>query len=58
MTFLKKIIKSNQGIELYKFNGENFVSLPQNYHEENAVKVCFLDLETTGTNKELSLIHI
>ena len=52
MTFLKKIIKSNQSIELYKFNGENFVSLPQNYHEETAANACYLDLETTGTNKE------
>ena len=56
MTFLKKTIKSNQSIELYKFNGENFVKLPQNFHDENTIKVCFLDLETTGTNKESSKI--
>ena len=56
MTFLKKTIKSNQSIELYKFNGENFVNLPQNFHDENTIKVCFLDLETTGTNKESSKI--
>ena len=56
MTFLKKTIKGNQSIELYKFNGENFVNLPQNFHDENTIKVCFLDLETTGTNKESSKI--
>ena len=56
MTFLKKTIKSNQSIELYKFNGENFVNLPQNFHDETTIKVCFLDLETTGTNKESSKI--
>lgn len=56
MTFLKKTIKSNQSIELYKFNGENFVNLPQNFHDKNTIKVCFLDLETTGTNKESSKI--
>ena len=56
MTFLKKTIKSNQNIELYKFNGENFITLPQNFHDENTIKVCFLDLETTGTNKESSKI--
>ena len=56
MTFLKKTIKSNQSIELYKFNGENFIKLPQEFHDENTIKVCFLDLETTGTNKESSKI--
>ena len=38
MTFLKKTIKSNQSIELYKFNGENFVKLPQNFHDENTIQ--------------------
>ncbi len=38
MTFLKKTIKSNQSIELYKFNGENFITLPQNFHDENTIK--------------------
>ena len=52
MTFLKKTISDNQKIELYKFNGESFVNLPENYHNEDAVKVCFLDLETTGLNKQ------
>ena len=52
MTFLDKIITDNQKIELYKFNGESFVELPNDYHNDNAIKVCFLDLETTGLNKE------
>ena len=38
MTFLKKTIKSNQSIELYKFNGENFINLPQNFHDKNTIK--------------------
>ena len=52
MTFLKKTIIDNQKIELYKFNGESFINLPENYQNEDIIKVCFLDLETTGTNKE------
>jgi DNA polymerase-3 subunit epsilon len=52
MTFLKKTISDNQKIELYKFNGESFINLPENYQNEDIIKVCFLDLETTGTNKE------
>ena len=52
MTFLKKTIIDNQKIELYKFNGESFVNLPENYQNEDIIKVCFLDLETTGTNKD------
>ena len=56
MTFLKKAINSNQNIELYKFNGENFRNLPKDFDCENTIKICFLDLETTGTNKETSKI--
>tara|TARA_B100000902_G_scaffold94207_1_gene97169 strand:- start:1869 stop:2732 length:864 start_codon:yes stop_codon:yes gene_type:complete len=52
MTFLNKIITDNQKIELYKFSGESFVDLPNDYHNDHAVKVCFLDLETTGLNKD------
>mgnify|MGYP001986467989 CR=1 FL=1 len=52
MTFLKKTISDNQKIELYKFNGDSFIILPENYQNENAIKVCFLDLETTGLNKQ------
>ena len=52
MSFLKKTINQNNKIELYKFVGENFVNLSKDYQNECAFKVCFLDLETTGTNKE------
>ena len=52
MTFLKKTISDNQKIELYKFNGDDFIDLDDGYHNDDAVKVCFLDLETTGLNKE------
>ncbi len=56
MTFLNKIISNNQKIELYKFKGESFTDLPNDYHNDNAVKVCFLDLETTGLNKDICKI--
>ena len=52
MSFLKKTINQNNKIELYKFVGENFVNLSKDYQNECAFKVCFLDLETTGSNKE------
>ena len=52
MGFLNKIIDGNKKIELYKFAGEGFIRLPDDYHNDNAVKVCFLDLETTGLNKD------
>ena len=56
MSFLKKTINQNNKIELYKFVGESFVSLSKEYQNESALKVCFLDLETTGSNKETSKI--
>ncbi len=52
MSFLKKTINQNNKIELYKFAGEDFVNLSTEYQNESALKVCFLDLETTGSNKE------
>ena len=52
MAFLKKTIGTDHKIELYKFNGESFNNLPENYKNDNCVKICFLDLETTGLNKE------
>ena len=52
MGFLNKIIDGDKKIELYKFAGEGFIRLPDDYHNDNAVKVCFLDLETTGLNKD------
>ena len=56
MSFLKKTINQNNKIELYKFVGESFVNLSKEYQNESALKVCFLDLETTGSNKETSKI--
>ena len=52
MTFLKKLIHDNQKIELKKFDGKDFIVLPPDYHNENSVKICFLDLETTGLNNQ------
>ena len=52
MAFIGKIINNDKKIELYKFQGEGFIALPKDYHNEDAIKVCFLDLETTGLNKD------
>ena len=52
MTFLKKLIHDSQKIELKKFDGKDFIVLPPDYHNENSVKICFLDLETTGLNNQ------
>ncbi|MBT3727723.1 MAG: DNA polymerase III subunit epsilon [Candidatus Marinimicrobia bacterium] len=57
MGFLNKIIDGDKKIELYKFEGESFTSLPKDYHNDNAVKVCFLDLETTGLQKDCKIIE-
>ena len=57
MAFLNKIIDHDKKIELYKFEGESFTSLPKDYHNDNAVKVCFLDLETTGLQKDCKIIE-
>ena len=57
MGFLNKIIDHDKKIELYKFEGESFTSLPEGYHNDNAVKVCFLDLETTGLQKDCKIIE-
>jgi len=57
MGFLNKIIDHDKKIELYKFERESFTSLPKDYHNDNAVKVCFLDLETTGLQKDCKIIE-
>lgn len=57
MTFLNKIIDNNKKIELYKFQGDSFIDLPTDYQNENAVMVCFLDLETTGLQKDCKIIE-
>ena len=57
MGFLNKIIDHDKKIKLYKFEGESFTSLPEGYHNDNAVKVCFLDLETTGLQKDCKIIE-
>ena len=57
MTFLNNIIDKDKKIELYKFEGDNFINLPKDYHNDNAVMVCFLDLETTGLQKDCKIIE-
>ena len=52
MSFIKNIINKDQKIELYKFDGSTLPEPILNYnYDEECTKVCFLDLETTGLNK-------
>ena len=57
MTFLNNIIDKDKKIELYKFEGDNFINLPKDYYNNDAVMVCFLDLETTGLQKDCKIIE-
>ena len=52
MAFLTKLINDNQTIELEKFDGSHFTSLPTDYSNDDSTKICFLDLETTGLNTQ------
>ena len=52
MAFLTKLINDNQTIELEKFDGSHFTSLPTDYSNDHSTKICFLDLETTGLNTQ------
>ena len=52
MSFIKSIIQENKNINITKFHGEG---LEVNYNEpagEEVCKICFLDVETTGKNKQ------
>lgn len=52
MSFVKTIISKDNKIELYKFDGSTLPEPILNYnYDEECTKVCFLDLETTGLNK-------
>ena len=52
MSFIKSIKKNSEKISLYKLNDK---VLKKSFHEVDlfteCLKVCFLDLETTGTDK-------
>ena len=53
MTFLKKL-KKEDSITLYKYSGED-LDIERSealINDENYIKVCFIDLETTGLDRE------
>jgi len=61
MTFLDEISKDKQAVTLYKYNG-NDIKVDSNLVEEkidkksDLIRICFVDLETTGTHKKNDFI--
>ena len=61
MSFLKKLSENKQAVTLYKYNG-NDIRVEPDINIENITKdsdymrICFLDLETTGLNPQTDFI--
>jgi len=51
MTFIAQLSQDNGNITLKKFDGASFPRFNPGYSGLDIVKVCFLDLETTGLDK-------
>jgi len=56
MTFLKELSKNKQAITLYKYNGNDLIvnsdiDVEKIQKDSDHMRICFLDLETTGTHK-------
>jgi len=51
MSFLNSLINNKGIVELTRFDGNSLPKLKANHNDENCTKVCFLDLETTGLDK-------
>ena len=51
MTFISQLSQGNGNITLNKFDGTSFPRFNPNHTGSDIVKVCFLDLETTGLDK-------
>ena len=51
MSFIKSVIQENENVTISKFNGKNIEVTGKNSDEYNS-RICFLDLETTGLNKQ------
>ena len=51
MTFIAQLSQDNGNITLNKFDGTSFPRFNPNHTGSDIVKVCFLDLETTGLDK-------
>ena len=55
MNFIPSLTKKDQSIILYKYNGEGLEPINTLFND-NGLKICFLDLETTGLDKFASEI--
>jgi DNA polymerase-3 subunit epsilon len=51
MSFIKSIIQKNGSVSIVKYNGDD-LQLNQIQHNEEVCRICFLDVETTGKNKQ------
>jgi len=50
MTFINSLLNNGDSINLYKYDGKGLI--PNNsLFNENGLKICFIDLETTGVDK-------
>ena len=52
MTFIRQIVQDNGNIALNKFEASSFPKNKSNQFSDDVKKICFLDLETTGLNKD------
>jgi len=50
MTFINSLLNNGDSINLYKYDGEGLI-LNNSLFNENGLKICFIDLETTGLDK-------
>ena len=51
MSFIKSIIQENETVSIIKYNGDD-LEPNQVQHNEEVCRICFLDVETTGKNKQ------
>ena len=51
MSFIKSIIQENETVSIVKYNGDD-LKPNQVQHNEEVCRICFLDVETTGKNKQ------
>ena len=57
MAFLKELSENKQAVTLYKYNGNDIrvdadITIDIIDRSSDYIRICFLDLETTGTNKK------
>ena len=51
MSFIKAVIQENENVTIAKFNGKD-IEVTGTDSDEYTPRICFLDLETTGLNKQ------